>query len=163
MAHGWASRTYKDYDGETSNVTFKFGDLTAVNFATKLSDITALFAALDGVSLGRVMGYFYGNKNESVDRSNASSEQADREAKALLTYRDVDTGKLYRIEIPCIDKTLRIEARPGYYYTEEDPSASETAIGTLVTAFEALVKAEPVPGDFNDVEVVSIINVGRNI
>lgn len=163
MAHGWASRTYKDKDGETSNLSFTMSDMTALNFGTMLSDITALFAALDAVSLGRVMGYFYGNKNESIDRSNADSDQSDRESKALVVYRDVDTGQLHRMEIPCIDKTLRIEARPGYYYTEEDPTASAAAITTLVAAFEALVKAEPVPGDFNAVEIVSITNVGRNL
>lgn len=93
---------FTDYTGEESTATLPVGDAIAD------VDITAVFDAVDGVSLGNAgQSQHVISANKDVGPGgNASSAFAQREMKWLCRYQDAVTLKKHRLEIPCADANL---------------------------------------------------------
>lgn len=148
-----------DYDGEISTVTFPTADLTAVNIDGQYTAAIALQDAVDGVSLGLILNREHVGKSSPQAVGTASSELAQREAKALVRYYDDTTFERATLEIPAIDLTLQLTGHPGYFYDVAFDGDEEAAITALVTALNANL----VPPGGNTPVVQSIIHVGRNL
>jgi len=119
-AGGSAVIRFIDHSGEGSSVTIITNNLTAGNFATKLTQYQDLVASMEGLSLGRL------NQSQLtafVARGSnvpPTSTNAQREIKWLVSYQDNQQyldpptnavvnngfGKLFSIEIPCANPSL---------------------------------------------------------
>lgn len=143
-AGGGASVRFLDHSGESSTVSVITENLTAGNFATRLTQFTNLIAALEQVSLGTV--------NQSTltaftARGSAIlpvTANAQREVKWLVSYQDTQQyldaptntivnngyGKVFSIEIPCADSTL-------VKVNTDQADLQQSEWGAFITAFEA--------------------------
>lgn len=148
----------KDYDNETGTVGFPIADMTAANSDGLYADGLTLQNALDAVVLGALTLKTFTAKASILGVDKASSENAAREAKALVRYYDDTTFEKATLEIPCVDLTLQHPTVPGVFY-QKGVSGHEAVWGTFVTAFEALVSG---PGG-NAAVVQEIVHVGRNL
>ena len=148
-----------DFDGEVSGVTIPTSDLTAANIDDEYAAAIALQAAIDGVSLGLVTSRTHVGKVSPQAVGKASSELAQREAKALVRYYDDTTFQRGSLEIPCIDLSLQLSGHPGWFYDVNYDGDEEAAITALVTALNASL----LPSGGNTCVVDSIVHVGRNI
>jgi len=148
-----------DYDGEISTATFPSSDLTLANIDGEYADAITLQTALDGITLGLIRSREHVAKTSPQAVGKASSELAQREAKALVRYYDDVTFKRASMEIPAIDLTLQLAGHPGYFYDVQFDGDEEAAITAFVAAFLAVV---PGPGG-NAAVIEDIIHVGRNL
>ena len=148
-----------DFDGEISTATFPSSDLTSANIDGEYSEAVTLQSALDGISLGLIINREHVAKSSPQAVGKASSELAQREAKALVQYYDGTTFKRATMEIPAIDLTLQLSGHPGYFFDQNYSGDEEAAVTTFVTAFEATV----VGPSGNAAVVDTIIHVGRNL
>lgn len=141
------------------------GPITLANFTALRDAIDDLKAALPGIIDGEIRKTTI--TEQFAESSSAVTDQnAQRETKWLVTYRDVTQfldvgntinnvgfGNLYNVEIPTADLGL---------LTGNDDSLdlSVPAVAAFVTAFEA-VQNSPTGG--NEIDVVRITHVGRNL
>ena len=126
-----------DYSGETSTVSVYCED------AVLDADITALYNAVDGVSIGTNV------KSTLVIRADKDAgstalpvdSAAQRELKWSVRYTDNVNGKAYRHEIPCPDTsllagntdTLDVTAGAGLTYKTQFESTARSELGNAVT------------------------------
>jgi hypothetical protein len=148
-----------DYDGEVSTATFPTSDLTAANIDGEYADAITLQTALDGISLGLVLNREHVGKSSPQAVGKASSELAQREAKALVSYYDAVSFKRSTMEIPAIDLSLQLTGHPGYFYDQNYSGDEEAAVTAFVTAFESTVLA----ANGGAAVVDTIVHVGRNL
>lgn len=165
MPQNTASITFEDYDAEKATMSVNIGPLTALNFTAKRDAVDDLEAALAGITLGQM-------RKTSINEVFAGSvaavtdQQAQRESKWLVTYRDetdfldvantianVGYGNLYSVEVPTAK--LSLLANNSDSLILDDGGVVEA----FVTAFEA-VQNSPTGG--NTVKVISIRHVGRS-
>lgn len=165
MPQNQASFQIEDYDGEKSVMQLNVGPITLANFTALRDAIDDLKAALPGIIDGEIRKTTI--TEQFAESSSAVTDQnAQRETKWLVTYRDVTQfldvgntinnvgfGNLYNVEIPTADLGL---------LTGNDDSLdlSVPAVAAFVTAFEA-VQNSPTGG--NEIDVVRITHVGRNL
>lgn len=164
MAQNIATFTFEDYNRETSSFQINVGPLTALNFTATRDAIDDLKNTLGGITRGAHRKTVI---NEQFTESVAAvtDQQAQREAKWLVTYRDNDQfldvgntinntgfGNLYSIEIPTADLSLLDN-------NSDELDLTVTAVADFITAFEAIQKS---PTGGSDCQVVSIRHVGRS-
>lgn len=137
-----------DNSGEKSTATFNVAD--AIGDAA----ITAVIAALDGVTLGNRQDAILANETvkDAGTPGPAASPLAQREIKWLVRATDDVNGRNVQIELPTADLTLLVGGNDFLVLTDTEAAA-------LVTALEANVLSV----DDNAISVVSIQFVGRNI
>ena len=166
MPANTATVTFEDYNGEKSSTAVNIGPLTLANFTAKRAAIDAYEAALGGITLGEqrrttINEVFAGSVAAVTDTN------AQRETKWLVTARDVTEffdvgntinnpgyGNLFQVEVPTADLSLLENNNDTLVLDDGGP------IAAFVTAFEALANS---PTGGNEVQVISIRHVGRNI
>lgn len=165
MAQNQASFTLEDYDKEKSTMGLNIGPITALNFTAKRDALDDLKAAIGPLVLGEIRRTsITENFAESADL--VTDQQAQRETKWKITYRDVTQfldvantinnvgfGNVYDTELP----TAKLALLSGNVDTLD---LTDTDVAAFVTAFEA-VQNSPTGG--NEVEVIEIKHVGRNL
>lgn len=142
----------RDFSSEYSNFRVPVINYTAGNFATNQGLITALQNALLDIILGNLASRTLTLEITDVNDTPVTDPVAQRELKALVSYRDNINSALYRAEIPTPDLTNLITGTDLF-------NLSDTEIAAFVTAFEAIVRG----GGVNAVTVESMRLVGRNL
>lgn len=166
MPQNTATITFEDYNAEKSGTAVNIGPLTLANFAAKHAAVAAYETALEGITLGEqrrttISEVFTGSV------AAVTNVNAQREAKWLVTLRDntefldvantinnVGYGNLFQLEIPTADLSLLENNNDTLVLADGGP------IAAFVTAIEALANS---PTGGNEVEVISIRHVGRNL
>lgn len=165
MPQNTATITVEDYDFETSTTSINVGPITVANTVAKHAAIDAYRAAVVNLVLGAVRKVSINEVfPESVEA--VTNKLAQRESKWEVTFRDVTEffdvantisnvgyNETWTITIPTADLSL-LEANQS----ELDLTGTEAA--AYVTAAEAIVNS---PWGGNEVEVVKIKHVGRNL
>lgn len=150
---GVFSISYRDYDGEVSNVRFPTATLTAANFDAQGTLQTALRNAIAAITLGEEAKYVASNEL-IVSLDAASSEAAQRELKWLVSYHTTSDNRRYTLEIPCAD-TGSLDPNDRAHAEIGDAGV----VDAFVTAFEGIVRV-----DGTKVVVVDEITlVGRRV
>lgn len=148
-----------DHTGEISTATFQTSDLTAANIDAEYAEALSLQTAVDNVSLGLILNREHVAKSSPLAVGKASSENAQREAKALVSYYDSVTFKRATMEIPCCDLTLQLTGHPGFFYDQAYAGTEEAEWATFVSIFETAVV-----GPSGNASVVdTVTHVGRNL
>jgi len=164
MTQNQGTFTIQDFDNETTTLSVNIGPLTAANFTAKRAALDALKSAVSGIILGEIRKTTI-TEQFAESAAAVTDRNAQREAKALVTYRDITQffdvantinnvgfGNLYTVEVG----TIALNFLPTTATDKFD--LTQPNIATFVTAFEA-VQNSPTGG--NEVEVVEIRHVGR--
>lgn len=146
-------------------MSINIGPLTAANFTAKRDAIDDLKVALDGIVAGEIRKTSIAEQF-SESAAAVTDPQAQREAKWLAVLRDVTQfldgantinnvgfGSLFTVEIPTALLSL-LTGNSGIL------DLAAPAVAAVVTALEAVANS---PTGGNQVDVVEIRNVGRNI
>lgn len=139
---------------ETTTSRVPITTVTAGNFTTVDTAITALVAAIDGITLGVVNRRTTESYTSTATNPAPSSDPlAQRENKYLCRYHDVVNGKRFSVSFGTADLSLHM-ANSEFLDLTAGPGLA------LKTAFEAVV----VSGDDSAHAVVldSVQFVGRN-
>lgn len=151
--HGQLTVRYNDYDAERSTVSLRSTLLTAGNFDAQNTAAISLRDAIAAIALGLRVSFDHANRYETVaPGTQASDADAQRETKWLVRYQDADG--IYRVEIPCPDRSVLDPNNRGYANIGDGGP-----VDAFVSAFEAFVLG-PSGGA---VTVLDIKHVGRNI
>lgn len=160
-----ATMTFQDYDGETSTSSVNIGPLTAVNYTAKMDAVDDLKVATADIVAGEIRKVSVQNSfTESA--APVTDVNAQRESKWLVVLRDITEffdvgntinnvgfGHLFSVEIPTALLSLFTTAS-GLL------DLAAPVVAAFVTALEAVANS---PTGGNEVEVVEIRHVGRNI
>lgn len=152
--------TYGDATQETSGMTVFNGDITAVSIGGFLTNLAALEAATDGITLGIRRKSSWVGDDTTVSNSWPTNPAAQRESKLLVNYQDDVTEKGYILTVPTVDFSVLVFVPLGgdaVLFSGADASA---AIKAWVTAFEAIGRAPD--DDTHTVTVTGMRYVGRN-
>lgn len=155
---GKASWSVKDNTNEDTSFQVNTADLTAANIDAQYALVTAMQTALDGVCLGNLIRQNVQAKSSPLMvPAPATSEQAQREAKAMCIFADVTTFEVGRVEVPCIDLTSQLAGHPGYFYDKNFDGDEDATWTAFVSAFEDIV----VGAGGNAVDVIRIYHIGK--
>lgn len=147
--------TYRDYNSETSTVTFATApiDGVAVDWDTEEAKRTAIADAIANITLGvKAKESFV--QDIIVSLLPAASDAAQREKKWLVQYHDTVTLKRFTLEIPCAD-TAQLDPN--------DRANAHIGDAGVVDAFVSAFQANAVTPDGNTPIVDEITFVGRNV
>jgi hypothetical protein len=165
MAQNQATFSFEDYNKEKSSVGVNLGPITALNFTAVRDALDDLKTALGGITLGEIRKT---SISEQFAESSATitDQNAQRERKWLVSYRDVTQffdvantinnvgfGNVYQVEVPTADLSLLTG-------NSDILPLTQTQAAAFVTAFEAIQNS---PTGGNEIEVIEIKHVGRNI
>jgi hypothetical protein len=147
--------TYTDYGGERSAVRLRGLTLDNVTytFADYNTQMDALIAALNDVSIGRQYKTVRVSSEGIISPSPATTPYAQREMKWLMRYEDSSTGQTYTSEVPCADMVLLDANNPA----NMDKASAEYI--ALKAAFDDFV----ISPDGNACALGDVILVGRNL
>lgn len=156
------SLTYIDHGGERAVMTGNIPVVTAANLAATNTLVNNLVAAIDDIIFGNL-----NKRTMSVivlgSAALPASEEAQREEKWLIKYRDVTATLAAGVTNPYFGKqfvtsigTAELTAHLGV--NSDFADLAETEIAAFVTAFEAFARS-PAGGA---VDVTAIEHVGRN-
>lgn len=148
-----ASLTLHDYDGQAGIVGFNTAEITAANFAGMTSAIEDLEDAVQAVTLGLVIQ----NELSSIRRKANSKAKSDdpnaqRGNKWMVTYMDntaehsagvPNTGylKIFQLEIPTADLSMRIDNENDVYDAGLDPASEIPEFITLADELNSIVRS----------------------
>lgn len=152
---GQVSWSILDHSKEDAASTFRvpIPTLVAGNIAAQSTLISDLGSALTAIIEGTVQQTRVVADVVAGSSVRPTSKTAQREMKWLVMYQDNVTNKKYRTEIPTADLSL-LDGTSDHI---QDLTAG--AIGTFVTAFQALVR----PLGTNAVTVLDIVFVGKRL
>lgn len=142
----------KDGNGKISTAVFPCS-------APLDGQITALYAAVDGIALGKLQGASLVTETpKDSAQAGLAPGNATRNNKWLCTYQDNTDASIHRLEVPTAD--LSLQAVPG---NTLDLSAGAGL--AFKTAFEAAVMSPATPGQGggNAVTLLSVEYVGRSM
>lgn len=147
------SISIKDYDGNLGVVGFHTAEITAGTFAAMTTAIEELETAIEAVTLGLVIQ----NELSSVRRkANSSATSGDplaqRGNKWMVTYMDntaeISVGipnqgflKLFQLEIPTADLSLRVDNENDVYDAALTPESDSAAIITLANELNQIMRS----------------------
>lgn len=157
-----------DYSREKSSFSIATGEVTAISLPNLLTQVGALRAAVEGITLGVVSDESLSVFNTNLSNIPAASPLAQVESCWLVTYEDdlpffddpvnaipnEGFGRLFTLTIP----TAEIAATDRLIPNTDSAKLTETGMAAFVTAFETTARS-PYGGTVN---VVSIKHVGRN-
>lgn len=165
MAQNKATFTFQDFDAETSTMSINVGPITALNFTAVRDAIDDLKNTIPDLIAGELRKT---SITEQFTESAApvTEPEAQRESKWMVTLRDITQffdvgntianagfGRLFSLELPTALLSLLAGNSPIL-------SLAIPAVAAFVTALEAIAQS---PTGGNEVEVVEIRHVGRNI
>lgn len=143
----------KSVEDPASNFRLPIPTLAAGNIAAVSTLISDLGSALTAIITGTVSETRVMASKTPGSKVRPTAVTAQREIKWLVMYEDTTTHKIYRTEIPTADLTLLDSA------SDFIADIHTGAMGTFVTAFEALVK----PLGTNSATVLSVQFVGKRL
>jgi len=148
--------TYVDWTGEKSPAKFVGPAPVQAGFDTWVGLMTALKDAVADITLGELAKEERTSYVNDINVVNASTADAQRERKWLVTYQATTSHKLFRLELPCANLD------PDFLLPNSDiADLDSTEMAAFVSAFEAFVRS---PDNGTEaVQVISIRHVGRNI
>jgi len=147
------SISFLDYSNERSNSRFNVILLTAANYVAWSAALTALYTAIQGITLGTL------DKDRRIATVIEYSPvppadvNAQRERKWLVRYTDNVTGVLYRNELPTADLSL---------LSGNSDMITVFPAGVLLD-FKNAFQAAVVSPDGNAVTLVSLEHVGKRL
>lgn len=155
MAGSAFTYSLRDFDSEVGRTRFQGDTINAANFDAMNTLITALAAAIQGVTTGA-----QANDMRVYSETPAVGTPADqwsqREIKWLVSMYDATAGKRCRVEIPTADLAL-LDA------TSDDPNVRRSLDLTAGAGLALKDAIEAYHKPFgNAVTVESVIVVGRN-
>lgn len=146
--------SYRDYSGETKTIRLYAGEITAVSLPGLLTELTALEAALDAVTLGVRAKQSWGSETV-VDNSRAAVKDAQVESELLVRVQGATTEAPWSFRIPTVDYTAFNYADPPagdqVIISGAGASAATTA---LIDALETTLR---MPDD--DAELVVVVGM----
>lgn len=142
-----------DYSGESSNVSFYFGAITAVSLPGFLTQFGALRNALDNITIGTIKSEKWVGDETVLDNIPPSNSAAQVELAFLVIYEATEGGKRYRVHAPTANPSKVI---PGTDIVD----MADAEVQAFVTAFEAIVV--PKDDDEGFVTVLKMLLVGRD-
>lgn len=127
----------RDSSNEISTTKWNIGDLTAISLPGALTDMTALEAATDGVTLGAIATSAYGD-SDSRPYSRPTDAQCQRGTKWTVSWEDAVTFQKGTNTIP----TANLDLLPlvGGVRTEDMDLTANPGLA-LKTAIQALCKS----------------------
>lgn len=157
-----------DYSREKSSFSLATGEVTAVSLPGLLTEVGALRAAVEGITLGVVSDEMLQVFNTNLSNVPPTSPLAQRESAWLVTYEDnlpffddpinaipnEGFGRLFTLTIP----TAEIAAAGRLAPNSDEAVLTEAGMAAFIAAFETTARS-PYGGTTN---VVSIRHVGRN-
>lgn len=150
MAGSFYGLSLRDSSNELGKTEWNIGDLTAISLAGALTQMGALKAAVEAVTIGVVASERWGD-NDVVSNTIPSSGNAQRGVKWNVLIEDNTTHLKTTNYIPTADLSLLPNAPGGGKLEDLDLT---TGVGQdLKEAVEALVKY---PGTGNSVTVLRI-------
>lgn len=151
---GRVSRSYLDYDSEVGTAAFYMTTLTSANYLAQQTLITALYSAIDAVTLGTPVRWEHGNMYTDANPVTPSNDAAQRELKWAVRYHDNVTGRKHNYEIPTAD-TAQLDPNDRAHAHIGDAGV----VDAFISAFEDLV----ISPNGNAVTVEEITLVGRRV
>jgi len=148
----YASWLIRDASNEYSPFKVPINNLTGANYATNLGLVTALQNALLNIILGNIASRAIAAEQADINDTTVANQFAQREMKALVSYRGDTSNVLMRAEVPTPDLAKLIAGTDLFDLTDADMAA-------FVTAFEAIVQRNGTEA----VTVEEIRFVGRNL
>jgi hypothetical protein len=152
---GQVTLSFKDFDNEATSVSFPTSDLLDTNIASEYTEALALQSAVVGITLGNLVRRTHVALSSPQGVGRSTDPQAQREAKALVSYYDDTTFKIAEVTIPTIDLSLMMDDHPGFFYLD-GVSGEDPLITAFVTAFEATVRGP----DGNAAVISEIYHIG---
>lgn len=167
MANGGLTFSFLDYDRESASTNIGTGAVTGVSLPGLLTQIGALRAAIEGITVGTVSGESLYAFRTRLSNAAPTDPDAQRERVWVVHYEDVTAffddpvnaipnegfGKNFTISIPTADYS-----GDRLLPNSEDADLAETSIAAFVSAFEAIARS-PYGGAVN---VTRIESGGRN-
>lgn len=160
MAQHWSEWSIIDYSNEKSPFKIYNGAITAASIGGFLTAIGAMRTALAAMTLGTVGTEKWVGDSTQLSPTPPTDPDAQRERKALITYKGNTSNKIYTATIPAVrvkttgGDSLLLPASDMYDLTLE-PTA------TFVTNFNGFGRTPD--SDTENVTILSIRTVGRNI
>lgn len=143
----------RDASNEYSAFNAPIINLTGANYAATLGLITTLQNALIAIILGNVAGRSIAAEQTAINDTPVANAFAQRELKAMISYRGSVNNELRRSEVPTPDLQYLIPGTDLFDIVTAGPML------TFVNAFEALAAVDGV----GTVTVEEIRFVGRNL
>jgi hypothetical protein len=153
MALGQYVLSFKDFSKETGRTRLNMDALTAGNFVAQNALLDTLQSAILGITLGSLSTDERISQITTVNSTPPTDENAQRERKWLVAYKDTVSEAIYRNEIPTAALTGNLQAG------SDEANLAATDMATFVAAFEAVV----VSPDENPVEILYIKHVGKRL
>jgi len=158
--------SYGDYSREKATVSFQLSTPADNDYTNPIAAVVALQAGIDAVSRG-VCRQTQISRINPINANWPSDEEAQREDKWLVTYRDTleyldaptntipnpGFGKVFNWEIPCADRDA-VVMTPG----TDTVDFTQAPMSTLITALQSYAHS-PYGGS---VSVQEVVFVGRN-
>jgi len=148
--------TYRDYSGETKAIRLYANEITAVSLPGLLTELAALAAALDAVTLGVRAKQSWGEET-IVSNERAATKDAQIESELLVRVQGATSEQPWSFRIPTVDYIAFNYADPpagdSVIISGAGASAATTA---LIAALEATCK---MPDD----ETEGIVVVGMEV
>lgn len=126
---------YLDHSGERKSIPIRVGEITAVSLPGLLTDIAALEAAMDAVTLGTRSKSSW-SADTVVSNTRPAAEDAQIETELLVSYIDATTEQPFSFRIPTVDYTAFNYADPpagdSVIISGAGASAATTALVTAI-------------------------------
>lgn len=154
---GQTTIIFLDASGERSSVNLNNPDLDISNVETYTSEIATnafadMRAALEAVTLMTIQSATVSAKNSAYANAAPADQNAQRERKLLIKYRDDVTGKTGSMSVPGVN--LALVATPG----TDVVSLAQPQVAALVAELEANYRSNI----GNTITVYEARHVGRN-
>jgi hypothetical protein len=152
------SFTIADYDGEKSSQQFACVEYNILTYADFLTAIGDYKESLEKISMGAVQREILTISNKKYDPALPTDQNAQRERKWVVRYKDEVTFNVYETEIPCArvlgtgNVNLLIAGTSKADFTRQDWI-------DWIADFEQVARSQ----DGNFVTVLDAYLVGRNI
>lgn len=162
---------YQDFSKEESTVKFTSVEMDGGNYNAQMILAHDLRAAVDNITLGARVLETVISERKAETPAVPTDKNCQRERKWLVVFRDETQyfdfpstvypnpghGKKFTLEIPTADNAMLPAGHSDHI--DPDEAGVHANITAFVAAFEAFQKS-PYGGD---VEVIEIVQVGRNL
>jgi hypothetical protein len=152
MGFARLNMTYRDYDNEGAQVSFRGPEFTQLTFDQQVALQDDIVTAVEATSLGNLVRDIRIAKETSPGSGPSANSQAQREMKWLVRMVDDTTGRTVNVSIPCPDFSLLLPNSD-----KMDPaSAAYVNLKAAVEAYHQSIEG-------NSVTVIDVVLVGRNL
>lgn len=159
MTH-YSTYTILDYSNEKSPVKIYNGAITVTSIDGFLTEFGQMRDAVAGMSLGVVSNEQWVGDNTPLNQVPPTDPDAQRERKALVTYKGNSSNKLYTLTIPAA-RTKASDGTNLLLPASDMYDLTKTPVAAFKTRFQSFARTPD--DDQEGVTVISIRTVGRNI